>query len=200
MGCWNKLGRISFSVNWSMKVNNLCNLFKLFVLLSHIERLKGVNLFKVRVSIFIVYSRVLLHRELVTQQSVSCSAPAIFKESAIVIYVTENFTKPKKDPVVLPKKIKSWRIEGGPNYFLTINYLCKKLISHVYVAIHKPFCRYMLCTLRPKFGIFLLKMPNWPMLPFSFKFLCKGKRCLSRTHHVVLRGQCQVLSPVITLG
>lgn len=58
-------------------------------------------------STLIICSRVLLHREPVTQQSLSCSALVIIKESAIVIYVTENFTKPRKDPVVLPKKMKS---------------------------------------------------------------------------------------------
>lgn len=125
MSCWNNPGQISFSFNWSMKVNNLCNLSKLFALLSHLQRLKGVNLFKVCVSIVIIHSRVLLHREPVTQQSVSCSALVIIKESVIVIYVTENFTKPRKDPVVCPKKIKSRRIKGGPNYLLTINYLSK---------------------------------------------------------------------------
>lgn len=87
-----------------MKVN-IYNLSKLFALLSHIQRLKGINLFKVCVSILIIYSRVLLHREPVTQQSVSCSALVIITESAIVIYVTENFTKPY--PVVLPKNMKS---------------------------------------------------------------------------------------------
>lgn len=55
-------------------------------------------------SILIIYSTVLLQRELVTQQSVSCSAVVIFKES--VIYAIENFTKIRKDAVALLKKMR----------------------------------------------------------------------------------------------
>lgn len=54
--------------------------------------------------LLIIYSGVLLQRELVTQQSVSCSSLEIFQES--VIYVTENFSKTRKEAVALPEKMK----------------------------------------------------------------------------------------------